>query len=468
MKKLTMGVVLAISALIVAAAIAVPSITGRGLFVETGAQSQNDAQVSSAYITAKDVYPKAENPNPQKRSYTLVAQDAEIEISKGVKAKVWTYNGTVPAPTLRFTEGDEVTVKFVNDTPYAHTIHFHGSHNSANDGVFPQVLPGKEYTYRFVAEEAGLFMYHCHAFPTTEHVRMGMFGAMIIDPAHHAMEPAREYLFVLSEFDTKDPLAPITEFYPVNGYPNQYMDNPIKVLKGETARFYVVGIGGVLQSPFHIHSTIFKVWQSGILWNAPHHAQTHLIANGDTAIIEAKWSEAGRYLFHVHGIQEERGSMAFIDVVEDPSELEKIEKPSNIQGSKSMIEWQEELTKTLEKPEIIEFDGSGAATSSSHGAGHAAITDAVLADSVSIVEGSSSPESAESYSPHTIQVARGSSVAWKNEDTTIHTVTEVENSEFDSGLIYAGARWEHTFETEGQFDYYCALHPWMKGSVLVE
>ena len=103
-----------------------------------------------------------------------------------------------------------------------------------------------------------------------------------------------KYLFVLSEFDPDEPLATFTKFYPINGYANQYMDNPIQVVEGETARFYVMGIGGVLQSPFHIHSTIFKVWQSGILWNEPHWAQTHLIGNGDTAIIEAKWEEAGK------------------------------------------------------------------------------------------------------------------------------------------------------------------------------
>ncbi|WP_337863733.1 multicopper oxidase domain-containing protein [Nitrososphaera sp.] len=490
-KKATIGVVLSIAAIIMIAGVTAPSITGKVSFANTGAQGQQQQETipaapSSAYITADDVYQKAENPSPQKRTYTLIAQNAEIEVSNGVKAKVWTYNGTVPGPTLRFTEGDEVTVRFVNKTPYAHTIHFHGSHNSENDGVFPQVPPGKEYTYRFVAEEAGLFMYHCHAFPTTEHVRMGMFGAMIVDPVHHAMEPAREYMFVLSEFDAKDPVATITEFYPVNGYPNQYMDNPIRVLEGETARFYVIGIGGVLQSPFHIHSTIFKVWQSGILWNAPHHAQTHLIANGDTAIIEAKWSEAGRYLFHVHGIQEERGSMAFIDVVKDASELKAVERPSNMQGSKSMIEWQEGLIRTLEKPEVTEYDGNpddsqaGASSPSGHGAGHmqgtgeeaAVVAAAVAANSVSIVKGSSNPDmtgsSSSPYQPHTVKVSPGSSVVWENDDNAMHTVTEAESNAFDSGLLQAGAQWEHMFDTKGQFQYYCTLHPWMKGSVIVE
>ena len=59
-------------------------------------------QILTAGITIDDIYPKAENPNPQKRRYTMIAQDAEIEVSNGVKAKVWTYNGTVPAPTLKF------------------------------------------------------------------------------------------------------------------------------------------------------------------------------------------------------------------------------------------------------------------------------------------------------------------------------------------------------------------------------
>ncbi|MDH5569865.1 MAG: multicopper oxidase domain-containing protein, partial [Nitrosopumilus sp.] len=186
-----------------------------------------EIQATAPTISSDDIYPKFKNQDPQKLSYTLIAQDANIEVAPGVQAKVWTYNGTVPAPTLRFNEGDDVTVRFVNDTPYAHTIHFHGTHDSANDGVFPQIMPEEEYTYQFVAHEAGMFMYHCHAFPTSEHVRMGMFGAMIIDPVVRPMEPAREYFFTLSEFDPNNALEHFTEYYMINGYANQYMDNPI-------------------------------------------------------------------------------------------------------------------------------------------------------------------------------------------------------------------------------------------------
>lgn len=406
--------------------------------------------------TSPDVYPKATNPNPQKRSYTIIAQDAEIEVANGVKAKVWTYNGTVPGPTLRFDEGDEVMIRFINETPYAHTIHFHGTHNSANDGVFPQILPGQEYTYNFIAQESGFFLYHCHAMPASEHIRMGMYGGMIIDPISKPMTPAREYLLVLSELDPEEPMAHFTKYYPINGYANQYMDNPIQVVEGKTARFYVMNIGTVLTTPFHIHSTMMKVWPSGILLNEPYYAQTHTLGMGDAAIIEAKWEEAGRYFFHTHGIHEEKGSMAILDVLKDDSKLRNIESPSNSDGSQSMIPWQENLIKTLEKPQIITYDDLDSGQVSS---------DFVDATEISIVKDSWDPKITESYAPSAIQIGAGSTVTWTNDDSVMHTVTSDGN--FDSGFIQAEKQWQYTFESHGLYNYYCTLHPWMKGAINV-
>ena len=414
--------------------------------------------IQTSDATSSDVFPKFKNPNPHKLFYTLIAQNAEIEVSKGVIAKVWTYNGTVPAPTLRFTEGDDVTVKFVNKTPYAHTVHFHGTHNSANDGVFPQIMPGEEYTYHFVAQEAGLFMYHCHAFPTSEHVRMGMFGTMIIDPAIRPMDPAREYFFTLSEFDPNNTLEYFTKYYPLNGYVSQYMDNPIQVVKGELVRFYVIGIGTVLPSPFHIHSTLSKVYPSGILWNKPYFAQTHLIANGDTAIFEVKWDEPGTYFIHVHGIQEERGSMAMVEVLENNSSLLSKQTQSNNKGSYSMIQWQEDLIKSLEHPELITYDNLGQSSTID--------ANKVQTNTVSIVKDSWNDDIAEPYSPLSIEINPSTTVTWTNNDTMIHTVTDTKKT-FDSEFIQPGGTWQHTFEKLGQYDYLCTLHPWMKGTVSV-
>lgn len=71
------------------------------------------------------------------REFTIIAEDDKImEISPGVFYNVWTFNGTVPGPTIRATEGDIVRVKFINNGSKSHTMHFHGIHPANMDGVF--------------------------------------------------------------------------------------------------------------------------------------------------------------------------------------------------------------------------------------------------------------------------------------------------------------------------------------------
>ena len=79
-----------------------------------------------------------------------------------------------------------------------------------------------------------------------------------------------------------------------------------------------------------------------------------------------------------------------------------------------------------------------------------------------------------SYAPAEITVPKGSTVTWTNDDSTIHTVVQGsaqggsgETPAFDSSIIANGATWEHTFDTAGEFDYYCSLHPFMTGKVTV-
>ena len=77
------------------------------------------------------------------REYGITAVDREIEVAPGVHFAAWTYNGTVPGPTLRCTEGDRVKADFTNAGSHPHTIHFHGIHAAAMDGVFEVVKPGE-------------------------------------------------------------------------------------------------------------------------------------------------------------------------------------------------------------------------------------------------------------------------------------------------------------------------------------
>lgn len=92
---------------------------------------------------------------------------------------------------------------------------------------------------------------------------------------------------------------------------------------------------------------------------------------------------------------------------------------------------------------------------------------AIQADRVEIPQGAWSPRSAEPYRPLHIEVEQGAEVTWTNRDgDAVHTVTDVDNR-FDSKLISPGQSWSHAFDSAGRYDYYCAIHPWMRGTVTV-
>jgi len=94
---------------------------------------------------------------------------------------------------------------------------------------------------------------------------------------------------------------------------------------------------------------------------------------------------------------------------------------------------------------------------------------------VSIPSGSSSPNCErinQCYTPVDVSVAAGGEVIWSNDDSASHTVTSgYPNSgpdgKFDSGLFLSGQTFTHTFNEEGEFPYFCLVHPWMQGTVFV-
>ena len=76
------------------------------------------------------------------------------------------------------------------------------------------------------------------------------------------------------------------------------------------------------------------------------------------------------------------------------------------------------------------------------------------------------PKSVEHFKPLYIEVESGTTVTWTNGDKIVHTVVDVNNA-FDSKLIQPNESWSYTFDTKGSYDYYCTLHPWMKGTIKV-
>src|SRR5574337_361261 len=91
---------------------------------------------------------------------------------------------------------------------------------------------------------------------------------------------------------------------------------------------------------------------------------------------------------------------------------------------------------------------------------------AVTTDQVSIARDSWNYNAVLTYFPPTIQVSPGTTVTWTNQDYVVHTVTDL-GGKFDSQLIQPQDTWKYTFDTAGTYNYFCTLHPWMKGTVMV-
>ena len=94
-------------------------------------------------------------------------------------------------------------------------------------------------------------------------------------------------------------------------------------------------------------------------------------------------------------------------------------------------------------------------------------------NSVIIPQGAATPNNPPYYVPPEITVSSSTTVTWTNEDSIIHTVTEGSPQStgstpaFDFSIIAPNQTWDNTFDTAGEFDYYCTLHPFMTGKVIV-
>ena len=126
------------------------------------------------------------------RQFTLIVEENQkIPVSyEGHILDAWTFNGTIPGPTIRVTEGDNVRIRVINSNENSnpHSLHTHSVHYAKNDGVsmggYPggAISPGRSFTYEFIAQPYGIYPYHCHVDPIADHINRGLYGMMIIDP----------------------------------------------------------------------------------------------------------------------------------------------------------------------------------------------------------------------------------------------------------------------------------------------
>lgn len=134
-----------------------------------------------------------------------------------------TVNGSLPAPTLRWREGDTVTIRVKNRLNETTSIHWHGIILPFQmDGVpgisFAGIPPGETFTYRFKVQQSGTYWYHSHS---GMQEATGVYGAIIIDPAQtDSIRADREYVVQLSDWTDEDPMRVLAKLKMQGDYYN--------------------------------------------------------------------------------------------------------------------------------------------------------------------------------------------------------------------------------------------------------
>ena len=241
------------------------------------------------------------------REYRIVAANQNIEVVPGIEFPAWTYNGRIPGPTIRCTEGDRIRINFVNGSNHPHSMHFHGIHPVEMDGVpgtgpGGSVASGESFIYEFDAEPFGIHLYHCHVFPLARHVAKGLYGAFIVDPKGGRPSVDHEMIMVMHgldiDFDNEN------DFYAVNGIPFHYQINSIQFKVNETVRIYLVNILEFdLINSFHLHANFFDYYPTGTSLKPTEYTDTIMQTQAQRGILEFSYKFPGKYMFHAHNTE---------------------------------------------------------------------------------------------------------------------------------------------------------------------
>jgi CopA family copper-resistance protein len=142
------------------------------------------------------------------REFDLTIAASPVNFT-GMQRLATTINGSIPGPTLRWREGDTVTLRVTNRLQETTSLHWHGILLPFDmDGVpgisFPGIAPGETFIYRFPVRQSGTYWYHSHS---GFQKQTGMYGAIIIDPAGApSIQADRDYVVQLSEWSDEDPM----------------------------------------------------------------------------------------------------------------------------------------------------------------------------------------------------------------------------------------------------------------------
>lgn len=154
--------------------------------------------------------PAASHVAPELRgtTFNLVIEERIVNFT-GVPKVATAINGSIPAPTLRWKEGDTITVNVTNRLSEPTSIHWHGIILPYQmDGVpgisFPGIAPGETFQYRFTLQQSGTYWYHSHS---AFQEMTGMYGAIIVEPAEgERIQADQDHVILLSEWTDENPM----------------------------------------------------------------------------------------------------------------------------------------------------------------------------------------------------------------------------------------------------------------------
>jgi FtsP/CotA-like multicopper oxidase with cupredoxin domain len=231
------------------------------------------------------------------KEFDLTAKVVQWEVEPGKKVEAWTYNGTVPGPTIRVNDGDKVKVVLHNELPESTVIHFHGievpnSMDGVPDITQPPVKPGESFTYSFVAHGPAVGMYHSHH-DAAKQVGNGLAGAFLIghEPVPAGVTVAQEQIMMLNDTGTIG--------FSLNGksFP---ATAPVVAKLGDWVEVHYMN-EGVMIHPMHLHGLAqLVIAKDGYPVPQPYEADTIAVAPGERYTVLVHATSPGTWAWHCH------------------------------------------------------------------------------------------------------------------------------------------------------------------------
>jgi FtsP/CotA-like multicopper oxidase with cupredoxin domain len=235
------------------------------------------------------------------RDFTLTVTNQQLLPATGLRFSGLVFNGQVPGPTLRATQGDYIRITFKNKSDTAISLQFTGINLGSVDSITQPVAPGASKVYEFEAEPFGLYIYQGLALPLVPHVFKGLYGTLIIDPptprpkAHELFMTLNSFVF--STVGNKPP--PANDLYAINTVAYHFVRNPIPIPVNHLVRVYLVNVTEFTSlNSLHVHGTTLSIYRSGTSLQPNETNTTVMLAPAQRAILEFTFPSVGQYMFH--------------------------------------------------------------------------------------------------------------------------------------------------------------------------